>query len=319
VPVVADVAYLPGRDAPSEPRPLLGYAMVVAAATLWAVNGTVLKIILHSGPSTWEVAQLRVTGAALVLVTVLALFRRDLLRVTWRELPLLALFGIAGLTFVQLFYLEAIRRLPIGVALLVQYLAPILVALYARFFAHQLVRSRMWAALALSLGGLALVLRVWSGVTLSEVGLGAALAAALAFTLYILVAERAVAHRHPVSVLVFGLLFATLFWAVVQPLWAFPYGRLTDSVSLEGHLAGTDLPVVLLASFMIVLGTVVPFALLVTALRHVSATSAGLVAMLEPVVATIVAHFWLGETLATVQLAGGLVVLLAIGLAQTAR
>jgi drug/metabolite transporter (DMT)-like permease len=122
-----------------------------------------------------------------------------------------------------------------------------------------------------------------------------------------------------VSVLVFGLLFATLFWAVVQPLWAFPYGRLTDSVSLEGHLAGTDLPVVLLASFMIVLGTVVPFALLVTALRHVSATSAGLVAMLEPVVATIVAHFWLGETLATVQLAGGLVVLLAIGLAQTAR
>jgi len=164
-----------------------------------------------------------------------------------------------------------------------------------------------------------LVLRVWSGVTLNGVGLAAALAAAFAFTLYVLVAERAVTHRHPVSLLAFGLLFASLFWAVVQPLWAFPYGRLTDSVSLEGHLAGTHLPIALLAAFMIGLGTVVPFALLVTALRHVSATSAGLVAMLEPVAATVVAHFWLGETLATVQLAGGLVVLVAIGLAQTAR
>jgi drug/metabolite transporter (DMT)-like permease len=316
---VADVAYLPGAPEPSEPRPLVGYAMVAAAATLWAVNGSVSKIILTSGPSTWQVAQLRVTGAALLLVVTLALFRRDLLRVTRRELPLLALFGIAGLTFVQLFYLLAIRRLPIGVALLVQYTAPVLVALYARFFVRKFVRARMWAALALSLAGLVLVLRVWAGVTLDRGGLSAAVGAAFAFALYILLAETAVTRRHPVSLLTFGLLFASLFWALAQPLWEFPYGRLTDSVSLEGHLAGTHVPLGLLALAMIVLGTVVPFALLVTALRHVGATSAGLVAMLEPVIATIVAHFWLGETLSAVQLVGGAVVLVAIGLAQTAR
>jgi drug/metabolite transporter (DMT)-like permease len=316
---MADVAYVPGTTRPDARRPAVGYAMVVAAATLWAVNGTVSKIILRSGPTTWQVAELRVTGAAAVLVVALALVRRDLLRVRRAELPLLAVFGVAGLTFVQLFYLLAIRRLPIGVALLVQYLAPVLVALYARFFAHERVRSRMWAALALALAGLVLVLRIWKGLALDRVGVGAALAAAFAFALYILLAERAVRRRHPVSLLAFGLLFATAFWAVAQPWWRFPVRSLGRDVSLEGHLGNLHLPLAVLALAMIVLGTVVPFALLVAALRHVSATSAGLVAMLEPVVATFVAHIWLGETLGGIQLVGGAAVLVAVALAQTAR
>ena len=70
---------------------------------------------------------------------------------------------------------------------------------------------------------------------------------------------------------------------------------------------------------MIVLGTVVPFGLVVAALRHVSATRAGVAAMLEPVVATAVAYAWLQESLSPVQLAGGAVVLAGIVLAQTAR
>jgi drug/metabolite transporter (DMT)-like permease len=74
-----------------------------------------------------------------------------------------------------------------------------------------------------------------------------------------------------------------------------------------------------LALLMIVVGTVVPFFLLISALRHLPATRVGIVAMLEPVVATIVAWAWLGETLGAAQLAGAAVVLAAIGLAQTAR
>jgi drug/metabolite transporter (DMT)-like permease len=70
---------------------------------------------------------------------------------------------------------------------------------------------------------------------------------------------------------------------------------------------------------MIVLGTIVPFFLIVSALRHVSATNAGLVAMLEPVVGALVGWAWLAESLTAVQLVGAAVVLAAIGLAQTAR
>ena len=72
-------------------------------------------------------------------------------------------------------------------------------------------------------------------------------------------------------------------------------------------------------SWMIVLGTIVPFFLLVSALRHLSATRVAIIAMVEPVVATIVAWVWLGESLSAFQLVGAAIVLAAIVLAQTAR
>ena len=79
------------------------------------------------------------------------------------------------------------------------------------------------------------------------------------------------------------------------------------------------LPVWALAGWMIVLGTIVPFFLLVSALRHLSASRVAIVAMLEPVAGALVAWAWLGESLDGVQLVGAGVVLAAIGLAQTAR
>jgi drug/metabolite transporter (DMT)-like permease len=71
--------------------------------------------------------------------------------------------------------------------------------------------------------------------------------------------------------------------------------------------------------WIVVFGTIVPFALLVGALRHIAATRAGIVAMLEPVAATIIAWAWLAESLRPAQVLGALVVLAAIFLAQTAR
>jgi drug/metabolite transporter (DMT)-like permease len=241
------------------------------------------------------------------------------LRLQRRELPALVLFGVGGLAFVQLFYFLAIRRLDIGVALLIEYLAPLLVALYARFVLHEHVRRRVWAALALALAGLALIVDVAHGVTLDGLGVGAALAGAVAYATYVLLAERAVGGRDTVSLLAFGFLFASLFWAAVVPWWRFPFGLFADRVSLLGNLAGTHLPVWLLVGFVIVLGTIVPFVLLVGALRHLPATRVAIAAMAEPVVAGVAAWAWLGERLGPAQVAGAAVVLAAILLAQTAR
>ena len=90
-------------------------------------------------------------------------------------------------------------------------------------------------------------------------------------------------------------------------------------VSLLGRLSDYHLPVWALMAFLIVIGTIVPFFLLVSALRHLPATRVGIIAMLEPVGATIVAWAWLNESLSAVQLIGAAIVLLAIVLAQTAR
>ena len=118
---------------------------------------------------------------------------------------------------------------------------------------------------------------------------------------------------------IFGFLFAAALWAVVQPLWEFPWNVLGDTVSLQGNLSDHSAPVWLMVGFIIVVGTMITFSLLTGALRHLSATRASIVATLEPVVATVVAWIWLEETFGPTQLIGGAIVLGGIFLAQYAR
>ena len=302
-----------------EPRPVLGYAMVMTAATLWAVNGTVSKVILTTGLSSLRLAQVRSTGAFLLIALALAAVRPETLRLRRRELPYFILFGVGGLALVQWFYFLAIHRLEIGIALLIQYLAPVLVALWARYVLHEPVRRRLWAALALALTGLALVVEIWSGLSLNTAGVAASLGAAGSYALYILLAEQRIGERDPISLVCMGFLFASILWAVLRPWWSFPVHVVGEDVSLHGHFSSVHLPVWSLMAWMILLGTIVPFALLVASLRYISATRAGIVAMVEPVAGTIVAWAWLGESLSGVQLVGALVVLAAIFLAQSAR
>jgi drug/metabolite transporter (DMT)-like permease len=293
--------------------------MAAGAATLWALNGVVSKVILGAGISAERLAQVRSTGAFVGLVLIVLATAPSRLRATPRELRHLAAFGICGLAFVQWFYFLAIHRLALGVALLIQYLAPLLVALWARFGLHEPVRRRIWIALALALAGLALIVDVRHGASVSTVGVAFCFAAALTYALYIVLAEHALSGRDAVSLLAWGFGFAAAFWAVLVPWWSFPGRRVAADTSLLGNLAGEHLPVWALMLWMIVVGTIVPFFLLVSALRHLPATRVGIMAMIEPVIAIVLAWAWLGESLASEQLVGAAVVLAAIVLAQTAR
>jgi drug/metabolite transporter (DMT)-like permease len=300
-------------------KPLVGYAMVLSAAALFGVNGSVAKVALSSGLSSLRLTEARCAGACLGLMLIAFVREPASLRIRRSELLRLAIFGVVGVALVQLFYFLAIHRLDIGIALLIQYLGPLLVAIYARTFGHERVRRRIWAALALSLTGLALMVELWKGVALDGLGVVFALIAAVIFAAYLLLAEYEVKYRDSVTLMAWGFLFATLFWTIVQPWWSFPAGRVARTVSLQGHLASWHLPVWALVLWVIVLGSILPFSLIVGALRHVSATRVGIAAMLEPVVATVVAWAWLRETLTAVQLVGAAVVLAGILLAQTAR
>jgi drug/metabolite transporter (DMT)-like permease len=308
--------------AAEEPRlrsPLVGYVMVLVAATFFGVNGSVAKVALSSGLSSLRLTEARCAGACAGLMVIALVRSPSALRLRREEVLRLAVFGVCGVALVQLFYFLAIHRLAIGIALLIQYLGPLFVAIYARLFVHERVRRRIWAALALSLTGLTLMVELWRGVALDGLGVAFALTSAVVFAAYLLLAEYEVGLRDPISLMAWGFLFATLFWTVAQPWWSFPAGRVARTVSLQGRLAGWHLPVWALVLWVVAIGTIVPFVLIAAALRHVSATRVGIAAMLEPVVATIVAWAWLRETLDAVQLAGACVVLAAILLAQTAR
>jgi drug/metabolite transporter (DMT)-like permease len=171
----------------------------------------------------------------------------------------------------------------------------------------------------LALFGLALVAQVWQGFVLDTLGVLAALGAAVALAIYLLVGEKGVARRDPVSLVCLALLFASIFWAVVQPWWSFPFEDLQGETSLLGNLADVTVPVWWLCLWLVLLGTITPFLLSMASLRHLPAVTVGVIAMFEPVAASVVAWFWLDETLAVSQLFGGAIVLVGIVLAETSR
>jgi drug/metabolite transporter (DMT)-like permease len=316
---MSDVAIFPAESVTRERRPALGYAMALSAGTLFAVNGTVSKVILESGLSSLRLTEVRCSGALVGLALILLVTNPGSLRIGRGELLFVAAFGVLGVAFVQLFYFLAIHRLQIGVSLLIQYLGPLLVALFAHFVLGERVRRRLWVALALALTGLTLVVDLWSGVSLDGLGVVFSLCSAVTFAGYMLLAERAVGRRDPISLLCYGFLFATVFWSAAQPWWSFPFDVPGRTVSLLGNLSHLHLPIWTLIAWMVVLGTIVPFFLIVGSMRHITATRAGILAMVEPVVASVVAYGWLDETLGAAQLAGGAIVLAGILLAQTAR
>ncbi|SFO33825.1 Threonine/homoserine efflux transporter RhtA [Geodermatophilus obscurus] len=302
-----------------ERRPAVGYLTTLAAAGLFAVNGTVSTLALQAGvPPTWLTA-MRCGGAAVGLLAALALVAPRRLRLSWSDVPLLAAFGVVGVALTQFLYYVAIGRLPVGIALVFEMTAPVWIALWVRVVRREEVRRRLWAALALSLGGLVLVAQVWQGGgSLDLVGVGAGLAAAVCLATYYLLGERGTADRDPVALTCWSFVAAALFWAVVAPFTA-SFDPAVLGTPVPVSLGAVELPLWVLVLWIVVLGAIAPFWLSIAALRHLPPTTAGLVATVEPVFASVVAWLWLEQVLTSWQVAGGLVVLTGIALAQTAR
>ncbi|WP_326563537.1 EamA family transporter [Micromonospora peucetia] len=300
------------------PHPTLGVAMVLASAVLFAVNGTVSKLVLRAGLDVPQLTLLRAAGAftgLLVLSLVLRPGARRL-RVTPGQLPLLIGYGLAGFFAVPMLYFVAISRLPVGIGLLFEYTAPLLVALWARFGQRHRVRPRLWAGLMLSLVGLGCVAEVWGELKLDGLGVLAGLGAAVFLAVYYVLGAHGTARRDTLSLCT---------WAFGASAVA---GLLTRAVTggtggWEPLAADTDggVPVALLCGYAVLLGSVAPYLLVAGAMRHLPATSVGILGMAEPVLASAVAWFVIGagERLNTAQLAGGLLVLVGVALAETAR
>jgi drug/metabolite transporter (DMT)-like permease len=272
--------------------------------------------MLHGIP-WYRLSQLRVTAACVLLVVIVAIINRQAFRLHRSEVRRMAVYGVLGIATTQALYFVSILRLPVGVSLLFEFTAPIMVALWFRFVMREPVRDRVFGALLLAFLGLAMVAQVWQGLTLDLIGIVAALGAAAALALYYVEGEKLVAHRDPISLTMWGFAFAAAFWAVLLPWWTFPWETLSFTEALGGY--GPALPGWAYATSMVVLGTVLPFALVLQSLRHLRATQASVVGMTEPVIASAIAWVFLGEVLSPVQIVGGIVVLIGIVLAETSR
>jgi drug/metabolite transporter (DMT)-like permease len=293
-----------------------GYVQVIVAAVLFGANASISKAVLDAGIAPRQLAALRCTGAALGLLAVLAaLGSLPRLRVPRRSLPQLAVLGVVGAALIQWFYFEAIDRLPVGIAILLEFTGPVLVAVYARVVQRQQVGGSVWVALALSLVGLALVAEVWTDTRLDAVGLAAGMAAAACLATFLLVGRHSSGSIDPLASAFWTFAFASLFWVPLEPVWRVDGSVLRGATSLGGRLDGLDVPVWVALGAVIVLGTLLPYLLDLAALAHLSATTVGAVGMLEPVVATVVAWAWLEQALSPAQVLGGVVILAGVGIA----
>jgi drug/metabolite transporter (DMT)-like permease len=305
-------------DAHARRDDVIGVAMYLLAAFLFAFNGVIAKAALNTGFDPVHLTQLRNAGAMVLLMAYVALRFPDRFRVTRKELPFLIAYGVIAFTLVQYLYFLTISRLNVGIGTLLAFLAPVLVALWLRFGRKEDVSNRIWVAIALTVGGLVLVAQVWQGFTLDPVGVLAGLLCAVALAVYWLLGESGQQHRDAVSLTMWGFVFASLAWAVIAPWWTFPWSALV--VTAEPLIDGsTGLPVWSLMVWGVVMGTIAPFLLVLGSLRRIGAQRAGIVGTTEPLWAGLIGFLLLGEVFAGAQLVGGLIVLAGVIVAETSR
>jgi drug/metabolite transporter (DMT)-like permease len=301
---------------PPATHPRVGYMLVLGGAALFALNAGFSKVVLDAGIEPARLTTLRCTGAAVGLLLFLVATDRRRLRLDPRDIPGLIVLGLAGAALIQWLYFVALDRIPVGIALLIEFTGPLMVAVFSRVVLHHAMHRRIWLALGLALGGLALVAQIWRDVGLDAIGLAAAFGAAGCLATFHLLGKHTLRKRDPITLSFWMFAFASVFWAILQPWWTFDAGVLLHHVSLLGSLSDISVPVWLPMLWVIVLGTLAPYSLEVRALTHLAPTTAGLVGMVEPVLAAVVAWIWLEQGLGVIQVLGGVVVLTAVVIVQ---
>ena len=274
--------------------------------------------MIEAGMSALQVTQMRVLGAALVAGAVLFILDRRSFRVPRGQRLALVVMGVIGVGLLQASYALAVELLPVGIALLLEYLAVPMVAVFAFVVFKERVRTRIWVSIGLIMAGLAVVAQIWNS-SLNVVGTLWALVAALSLSTYFLVGEKQMETISPLALMFWSMTIAAVFWAFISGWWRLDPSVFAQSVPLTGVLEGVPAPMWMLLLWNVVMGSFAPFLLSLAAIKKLSATAAGIAATSEIVFAFIVAWLWIGENLSGSQIIGAAVVLSGIIVAQTAR
>jgi drug/metabolite transporter, DME family len=280
------------------PHLALGAALIVAAASLWGSLGILGRLAFQHGPSPLEVGSVR-AAIAFLGVLPLALARPRRLAVPARDLPPLLAYGAIGVGFFYYAYLAAIQQLPIAIAAALLYTAPAFVVLIAWALRWEPVRPSRLLPLAMVLGGAFLVtgaFRFLGPGVAAPAGVAAGVASGLAYAIYTVLGKRILDRRGVFTTFVYAYGVGALVLAFVAPPWTVLL-RYPDAL---GILLVMGLGPTLLAGFLFYAG-----------IRRIEATTASMLAGVEPVVAALLALAWLGESLPPSTLAGTALILAA--------
>ncbi|HEY5834480.1 EamA family transporter [Streptomyces sp.] len=288
----------------------LGLALLSAFA--FGGSGVAAKPLIEAGLEPMHVAWLRTAGAALILLPV-ALRHRGLPRLR----PGLVIgFGMLGIAGCQALYFVAIARIPVGVAILVEFLGPTLLLGWVRFVQRRPVSRAAVAGALLAVTGMACVVEIWSGPAFDPLGLLFAFGAACCQVAYFVLADHGTRDDdapEPIAVIAYGLLIGTLVLTVFARPWTIAW----PSVTQQAALGEREVPAVLLIGWLVLVSTVVAYLAGVITVRRLTPQVAGVVACTEAVIGTALAWFLLEQHLGGAQVLGGALVLAGAFVAQT--
>lgn len=298
----------PRRRTPRATRPehpALGLVVAVASAAAFGGSGPFVKPLLEAGWSPAAAVAVRVGAGGLVLApfALVALRGRvGILLAAWRQvLP----FGVVAVAGVQLCYFAAIERLPVGIALLVEYLAPVLLVGLAWVTTRQRPPWVTLVGAAVATGGLALVLDLSGTTDLDPVGLAWAAGAAVGLACYFTWSARSRDGLPTLALTAAGLLVGAVATVAVGLAGLVPLTATTDDVELLGSSASWFAPM----AVIVLLSTSFAYVSGVEAATRLGSRIASFVGLTEVVFAVLLSWVLLDEVPTALQVAGGALIL----------
>lgn len=293
----------------------LGLVIAVVAAATFGMSGAFIKPLLESGWSPAAAVTLRVLVGGVVLAPfgVVALRGRwsALWRARWRVL-LMALIGVAA---TQLVYFAAIQRVPVSTAILIEYMAPLLLVGFAWLHSRRMPKVVVLVGSVVALAGLVLVVSPGGAGSLDLLGLVFAALAAVGCAVYYVIAARPSEGLPPVALAASGLLIGGVVLGLAGLVGIVPFTAPMTDVAMFGTIAPWWVPVLIVG----VVATGIAYATSITASEMLGSRLASFAGLLEVVAAALYAWILLGEDLTLPQLVGGILILAGIAFVRSEK
>ena len=291
-----------------------GLALALVSASSFGLSGSLARSLLDLGWSPAAVVATRVGGAFLILlIPCLLLLRRIGLPTGGQSLRMLA-YGVVAIALAQLCYFSAVQYLSVSVALLLEYLAPVMLIGWHWARTHRRPTGSTLVGAGLSVVGLAFVLDLRSGLTLNPIGVAWALSAALCLCAYFLLGEDtgSEAPIHPLLLTTAGTGIGAGVLLAAAAAGLLPLAASGGVTILADRPVGWWIPVLVL----ILISAVLAYPAGIVGVRRLGSSLASFVSLTEVIFAVIFALVLLGQRPGPMQLLGGALILAGIALVQ---
>ena len=281
-------------------KAVIGTILIIIAGCFWGSMGIFVRRLGIYGFDSIQIVSIRVTLAAIFFALVLCIKDRKGFRISLRDIPLFLGLGIGSILFFTVCYFTAITMMSLSTAAILLYTSPVWIMLMSIMFFHEKLDRRKLTALILAFAGCVLVSGI-SGEGMTLTGLLVGLGSGIGYGLYSILGTVALRRYSPYTVTTYTFLFA----AAGALLICHPADMLSkfSAAPAKGSLF-------LLCLLTALVTAVIPFLAYTLGLRSVEASRAGILATVEPMVATLIGLIVYGEPL-TVSSGLGIILILA--------